>query len=83
MENRSIAMVQELAQAREGRHNLSRQRELPVIGGAFRNQSDKIEKTELVVMMKATIIDGSANTVHSTDKDMYRTFSQDRRPFDF
>lgn len=57
--------------------------ELPIIGGAFRNQSDKIEKTELVVMMKATIIDGTASTVHSTDKDMYRTFSQDRRPFEF
>lgn len=57
--------------------------ELPIIGAAFRNQSDKIEKTELVVMMKATIIDGSTGTVHTTDKDLYRTFSQDRRPFDF
>lgn len=57
--------------------------ELPIIGGAFRNQGDKIEKTELVVMMKATIIDGSTGTIHATDKDLYRTFSQDRRPFDF
>ncbi|PZQ44679.1 MAG: type II and III secretion system family protein [Micavibrio aeruginosavorus] len=56
--------------------------ELPIVGGAFRNQSDKIEKTELVVLMKATIVEGN-NTVSNTDKDLYRTFSQDRRPFDF
>lgn len=56
--------------------------ELPIIGGAFRNQTDKIEKTELVVLMKATIVQGS-NTIHNTDKDLYRTFSQDRRPLDF
>ncbi len=56
--------------------------ELPIIGGAFRNQSDRIEKTELVVLMKATIIEGN-NSIHNTDKDLYRTFSQDRRPFEF
>lgn len=54
--------------------------EMPIVGGLFRNQSDRIEKTELVVLMKATIVEG--NTIHNTDKDMYRTFSQDRRPFD-
>lgn len=57
--------------------------EIPIIGAAFRNHSDKIEKTELVVMMKATIIDGGTSSVHNTDKDIFRTFSQDRRPFDF
>jgi MSHA biogenesis protein MshL len=56
--------------------------ELPIIGGAFRNQSDKIEKTELVVLMKATIVEGN-NTIHDTDKDLYRGFAQDRRPLDF
>jgi MSHA biogenesis protein MshL len=56
--------------------------ELPVIGGAFRNHSDTIQKTELVILMKATIIEGN-NTIHNTDKDLYRTFSQDRRPLDF
>ena len=55
--------------------------ELPLFGGLFRNQTDKISKTELVVLMKATIVEGS-NTIHPTDKDMYREFSQDRRPFD-
>lgn len=56
--------------------------EVPLLGGLFRNQNDKVEKTELVVLMKATILDGSTSSVHPTDKDLYRTFSQDRRPFD-
>lgn len=49
-------------------------------GALFRNQQDRINKTELVVFLKATIVDGG-NTVHNTDKDLYRTFSSDRRPF--
>ncbi len=55
--------------------------EVPLFGGLFRNQSDRIEKTELVVLLKATIVEGN-NTIHKTDKDLYRGFSQDRRPFD-
>lgn len=55
--------------------------EVPVLGGLFRNQFDNIRKTELVVFLKATIVDGQGNTVHNTDKDLYRSFSSDRRPF--
>ena len=54
--------------------------EVPVFGTLFRNQNDKIEKTELIILLKATIVDGG-NTVHNTDRDIYRTFSRDRRPF--
>lgn len=53
--------------------------EIPVVGSLFRNQGDSINKTELVIFIKATIIDGS--NVHNTDKDLYRMFSGDRRPF--
>lgn len=56
--------------------------EVPFIGGAFRNQVDEISKTELVVFLKATIVD-DRSTIHATDKDLYRTFSSDRRPLDF
>ena len=56
--------------------------EAPVFGGLFRNQTDTIEKTELVVFLRATIVEGG-NTIHNTDKDLYRTFSSDRRPFRF
>lgn len=52
--------------------------EIPLVGGLFRNQVDDIRKTELVVFLKATIVEGG--NVHNTDKDLYRGFSQDRRP---
>jgi MSHA biogenesis protein MshL len=55
--------------------------EVPLLGGLFRNQGDKVMKTELVVLMKATIM-GGGNNIHNTDKDLYRTFSQDRRPWE-
>lgn len=54
--------------------------ELPLLGQAFRTQDDQIVKTELVILLKATIIDPS-DTIHATDKDLYRQFSGDRRPF--
>jgi len=52
--------------------------ELPLLGGAFRSHVDEITKTELIVFLKATIVD--SNTVHNTDREFYKTFSQDRRP---
>lgn len=52
--------------------------EIPLFGAVFRNQGDKISKTELVVLMKATIVDG--NNVSETDRDLYKRFSDDRRP---
>ena len=54
--------------------------EMPLVGALFRNQIDQVQKTELVVFLKATIVEGG-NTVTGTDKDLYRSFSQDRRPF--
>lgn len=56
--------------------------EVPLFGGLFRNQQDTVRKTELVVFLKATIVEGG-NTVTPTDKDLYRTFSSDRRPLRF
>lgn len=55
--------------------------ELPLIGAAFRSQEDISSKTELVIFLKATLLDSPGDTVHNTDRDLYRTFSGDRRPF--
>lgn len=55
--------------------------EAPLIGSLFRNQGDKISKTELVVFIRATLINSSQDTIQQTDRDLYRLFSQDRRPF--
>jgi len=57
--------------------------EIPVFGTAFRRQDDSIVKTELVIFLKATILDTPSMSVHNTDKDLYRKFSGDRRPLRF
>lgn len=54
--------------------------EIPLIGAAFRNSRDSIQKNELVILLRATIVNGS--NVHGTDKDLYRGFAADRRPAD-
>lgn len=54
--------------------------EVPIVGNLFRNQGDKVSKTELVVFLKATILNDAGESVHQTDKDIYRVFGQDRRP---
>lgn len=54
--------------------------EIPMVGALFRNSSDLIEKTELVIFLKATILESPSDSVHNTDKDLYRMYSGDRRP---
>ena len=53
--------------------------EVPFVGNLFRNTVDVVEKTELVIFLKATLIPGS--NLHETDRQLYNKFSQDRRPF--
>lgn len=54
--------------------------EIPLIGSAFRNQVDKVSKTELIVFLKATIVDADNHVIDKADKDLYKRFSGDRRP---
>lgn len=53
--------------------------DVPLIGNLFKNHTDDIEKNELVIFMRATILPGS--NVHTTDRELYNTFAQDTRPF--
>lgn len=55
--------------------------EVPILGAAFRGQEDAVRKNEIVILIKATIVQNTQDTVHNTDKDLYRVYSQDRRPF--
>lgn len=55
--------------------------EIPMFGGLFKDSVDNIQKTELVILLKATIVPHGDGTVQDVDKDIYRTFSSDRRPF--
>lgn len=54
--------------------------EIPLIGYAFKNHGDKTTKTELVVFLKATIIDDESSTIDQVDRDLYNKFSGDRHP---
>ena len=54
--------------------------ESPIIGALFRKHTDQVIKTELVIFLKATILDAPADSVDDTDKDIYRGFSSDRHP---
>ncbi len=55
--------------------------EVPLLGNLFKQHSDSVSKTEVVILLKATILDDPSDSVHNTDKDLYRQFSGDRRPF--
>lgn len=57
--------------------------EVPVFGALFRNQLDSMQKTELVILLKATILESESDSFHSADRDIYKKFSNDRRPFRF
>ena len=54
--------------------------EIPLFGAPFRGQTDTVHKSEIVILLKATIIDTPEQTVTDTDRDLYRVYSQDRRP---
>lgn len=54
--------------------------EVPMVGALFKQHQDRVKKTELIIFLKATILDNPSDNVHNTDKDIYRKFSQDRRP---
>lgn len=57
--------------------------ETPLLGNLFKNHNNTVVKTELVIFLKATILDNPSDSVHNTDKDLYRQFSSDRRPLKF
>jgi MSHA biogenesis protein MshL len=52
--------------------------DVPMLGAIFRNHSDRIQKSELVIFLKATIMPGS--TVDEMDRRLYKSFGKDRRP---
>jgi general secretion pathway protein D len=56
--------------------------EVPVVGNLFKRKLDTVNKSELVIFLKATIVD-APGSIHNTDKELYRQFAQDRRPIKF
>jgi len=54
--------------------------EAPVVGSLFRKKKDLVQKTELVIFLKATILEQPEDSIDDTDRDLYKAFSGDRRP---
>jgi general secretion pathway protein D len=52
--------------------------DVPVVGALFRNHGDTIQKSELVILLQATIVPGT--NVDNMDRKMYKQYGQDRRP---
>jgi MSHA type pilus biogenesis protein MshL len=55
--------------------------EIPFLGAFLNGKEDSRQVTELVIFLRATIIDGSR--VSATDQRVYETFTRDPRPLDF
>lgn len=53
--------------------------DIPVLGNLFKSHTDKIEKSELVIFIRASVVPGSS--VENLDRELYQGFSKDRRPF--
>lgn len=54
--------------------------EAPIVGSLFRKKRDIVRKSELVLFLKATILKTPEDSIHDTDRDLYKAFSGDRRP---
>jgi len=52
--------------------------DIPVMGNIFKSHTDQLRKSELVVFIKATVI--NRDSVGDRDREFYKTFSSDRNP---
>ncbi len=52
--------------------------DLPYVGNLFKSHTDRVEKSELVILIRAQIVAGSS--VDDVDRERFRKFSGDRRP---
>jgi MSHA biogenesis protein MshL len=55
--------------------------QVPGLGYLFKARDESTQKTELVVFLRATILDGDQGGIAPVDADLYREFGGDRRPF--
>ena len=55
--------------------------DIPWLGYLFRAKTETIKKTELVILIRATIVPTIGPAVHPYDAELFRLFGQDHRPF--
>jgi MSHA biogenesis protein MshL len=56
--------------------------DLPLIGNVFKAQADETKLTELVVLLKATMVNAE-DSITKADRDLYQKFMTDPRPVAF
>jgi general secretion pathway protein D len=57
--------------------------DLPLVGSLFKSQSHDQQVTELVIFLRASIIDSPTTGAQPADERIYNTFAQDPRPLTF
>ena len=55
---------------------------IPLLGAFLKGKSDTRTVTELVILLRVTIIDSGAESLSPADGRLYETFTQDPRPID-
>ena len=53
--------------------------DIPGVGALFRSHGDRMQKSELVIFLKASIVPGS--NVEEMDRKIYKQFGNDTRSF--
>lgn len=51
--------------------------DIPMVGALFRNHGDRIQKTELVIFLRASVIPGG--NIENADRKLYESFGLDHR----
>lgn len=55
--------------------------QIPIIGGLFSEKENRRQVTELVILMKLSVIESGRPQLPCADERLYRSFTQDPRPF--
>lgn len=57
--------------------------EIPLLGNAFKSQIKDRTKTELIIFIRASIVNSGQSTYEPADRNVYDTFVDDPRPLTF
>ncbi|CAA6605603.1 Type II and III secretion system protein [Rhodospirillaceae bacterium LM-1] len=57
--------------------------DIPLLGNLFKAQADSVAVTELVVLIRASVIKAPEKSVSPADRDLYQKYTRDPRPLTF
>lgn len=56
---------------------------VPFLGALFSGKSDERTVSELVILLRVTVLDSSTDSIFPADERLYETFTKDPRPLEF